>query len=261
MKMAGRGKNIGLLLTGMAIGATLVGGTTAYAADILAERSTQPIYVDGQRVQMEAYNIGGNNYVKLRDIGQAVGFNVFWQDGVQVDSTADYTGEPPVLMDSPAAQKREDAQNVDAIKQEIIDRTNAIRRENGTAPLTASEKLTQAAQVRAEEMAATGVYSHTRPNGQPFYSITVCPYAAENIHRIADRYLAQNSVGLAQAAVDSWAGSEVHLENILNRRLSEVGIGLARGVNTSGEESWYCVQFFLYDGRSVTWVDEPIQQK
>lgn len=150
---------------------------------------------------------------------------------------------------------------MDAIKQEIIDRTNAIRRENGTAPLTASEKLTQAAQVRAEEMAATGVYSHTRPNGQPFYSITDCPYAAENIHRIADRYLAQNSVGLAQAAVDSWAGSEVHLENILNRRLSEVGIGLARGVNTSGEESWYCVQFFLYDGRSVTWVDEPIQQK
>ena len=61
--------------------------------------------------------------------------------------------------------------------------------------------------------------------------------------------------------MDSWAGSEVHLENILNRRLSEVGIGLARGVNTSGEESWYCVQFFLYDGRSVTWVDEPIQQK
>lgn len=68
MKMAGRGKNIGLLLTGMAIGATLVGGTTAYAADILAERSTQPIYVDGQRVQMEAYNIGGNNYVVRREV-------------------------------------------------------------------------------------------------------------------------------------------------------------------------------------------------
>lgn len=45
MKMAGRGKNIGLLLTGMAIGATLVGGTTAYAADILAERSLSLIHI------------------------------------------------------------------------------------------------------------------------------------------------------------------------------------------------------------------------
>ena len=44
---------------------------------------------------MEAYNINGNNYVKLRDIGKEVGFNVYWQDGVQVDSDADYTGEPP----------------------------------------------------------------------------------------------------------------------------------------------------------------------
>ena len=37
-----------------------------------------PIYVDRQEVAMLAYNIGGNNYVKLRDIGAAVGFNVEW---------------------------------------------------------------------------------------------------------------------------------------------------------------------------------------
>ena len=261
MKMAGRGKNIGLLLTGMAIGATLVGGTTAYAAGILAERSTQPIYVDGQRVQMEAYNIGGNNYVKLRDIGQAVGFNVSWQDGVQVDSPADYTGEPPVLMDSPAAQKREDAQNVDAIKQEIIDRTNAIRRENGTAPLTASEKLTQAAQVRADEMVANTVYSHTRPDGRNFNTVTDCPYMAENIHRIATRYLSQHDVSLVEAAVDGWANSETHLRNIRNERLNAIGVGIAKGINAAGEESWYCVQLFLYDGCVISQVDTPIMNK
>lgn len=27
---------------------------------------------------MEAYTINGNNYVKLRDIGEKVGFNVYW---------------------------------------------------------------------------------------------------------------------------------------------------------------------------------------
>lgn len=94
--MKNGGKNIGLLLTGMAVGAVLCGG--AYAAGIVAQPTWQPIYVDGQQVQMKAYNINGNNYVKLRDIGKEVGFNVYWQDGVQVDSDADYTGEPPAQL-------------------------------------------------------------------------------------------------------------------------------------------------------------------
>ena len=52
--------------------------TTAYAAGIMAERSTHRVFVDGREVQMEAYRIKGNNYVKLRDIGRAVGFNIYW---------------------------------------------------------------------------------------------------------------------------------------------------------------------------------------
>lgn len=86
-------RELGTLAVGMALGAVLTGG--AAAAGVMAEPSWSPIYVDGQQVQMTAYNIAGNNYVKLRDIGQAVGFNVYWQDGVQVDSTSPYTGEAP----------------------------------------------------------------------------------------------------------------------------------------------------------------------
>ena len=65
---------MGLLLTGMALGATFCGG--AAAAGIVAVPTRQPIYVDGQQVKMEAYNINGSNYVKLRDAGRQVGFNV-----------------------------------------------------------------------------------------------------------------------------------------------------------------------------------------
>ena len=82
-------------LTGMLMGAVLFGGGTAYAAGLMAEPSTQTFFVDGKQVYLQAYAIGGNNYVKLRDIGQAVGFNVYWQDGVQIDSDAPYTGEAP----------------------------------------------------------------------------------------------------------------------------------------------------------------------
>ncbi len=86
-------RDMSMMLTGMALGAVLTGG--AVAAGIMAEPAWSPIYVDGQQVHMTAYNIAGNNYVKLRDIGQAVGFNVFFRNGVQVDSTSPYTGEAP----------------------------------------------------------------------------------------------------------------------------------------------------------------------
>lgn len=81
---------------GVLTGAFLFGGATAVAAGITAEPSWSPIFVDGQQVQITAYNIAGNNFVKLRDIGRAVGFNVYYQNGVQVDSDAPYTGEAPV---------------------------------------------------------------------------------------------------------------------------------------------------------------------
>ena len=235
---------------GLLVGVTLFGGTTTYAAGIIAERSSHSIYVDGELVQMEAYTINGNNYVKLRDIGQAVGFNVFWKDGVQVDSDAPYTGEAPRQE---AAE--ETVLNPEDVCQEIVSLTNDLRRECGLPTFATNDKLMEAAQVRAEEMASTTTYSHTRPDGRQYYTVTDCPYTAENIHRIATRYLAQHGVGLAEAAVDGWANSETHLRNILNDRLSSIGVGIAKGVNASGEESWYCVQLFLYDGYVITWVD------
>ncbi|MBR0311124.1 MAG: hypothetical protein IJQ98_01890, partial [Oscillospiraceae bacterium] len=61
-----------------ALGAALFGGGAAYAEGVMAERSTNAVYVDGQRVELEAYSIFGSNYVKLRDVGKAVNINVYW---------------------------------------------------------------------------------------------------------------------------------------------------------------------------------------
>ena len=83
-------------VAGLLMGIMLFGGGVAYAAGVMAEYAPQRAYVDGVPVQMNAYNIGGNNYVKLRDIGQMVGFNVYWDgQAVQIDSDAPYTGEAP----------------------------------------------------------------------------------------------------------------------------------------------------------------------
>ena len=94
-------KSVALMLTGMVIGASLSGPVACAAAEYFqAYRSGQPIYVNGQQVQLEAYAIDGHNYVKLRDIGQAVGFEVYWDgSAVQILSDRPYTGEPPQAED------------------------------------------------------------------------------------------------------------------------------------------------------------------
>ena len=230
--------------------------TTAYAAGIMAERSHHRVVVDGKEAQMEAYVINGNNYVKLRDIGEQVGFNVYWDSDtkcVQVESEKPYTGEAPEKSAEAKPMEHPSQTDVATAKQDIIDCTNALRCENGVAALRVNDRLMQAAQVRADEMAAHTVYSHTRPNGGKFNTVTDCPYMAENIHRIADWTMSNQT--LAERAATDWYASTVHHKNMVNPKLSEIGVGLARGVNQNGLDCWYCVQVFLLDGCEVTWVD------
>lgn len=89
-------KQIFTLLTGMVLGmALLSGGYAAASTALTATPSNQIFYVDGQRVSMTAYLIGGSNYVRLRDIGEAVGFNVYWDGTVQIQGDQPYTGVAP----------------------------------------------------------------------------------------------------------------------------------------------------------------------
>ena len=253
-----RMKNTGLVLCGLVLGLSLSAPAALAVESLKVMLSTNRIYVDGQEVRLTAYNINGNNYVMLRDIGRAVGFNVCWDSDakcVQVESKKPYTGEAPVKSAATRPTEQPVQTDIAAAKQDIVDRTNALRKENGIAPLTTSDKLMQAAQVRADEMAAHTVYSHTRPDGQKFNTVTDCPYMAENIHRIADWTLSEQT--LAEQAVADWNTSTTHHKNMLNPKLSEIGIGLARGVNDNGNPCWYCVQLFLYDGYSISWVDTP----
>ena len=81
---------------GILAGLALSGPAAQAAANLTATLSAQPIYVDGAQVSMTAYAINGNNYVKLRDVGEAVGFNVYWDgSAVQIESGKPYTGEAP----------------------------------------------------------------------------------------------------------------------------------------------------------------------
>jgi hypothetical protein len=90
-------RTITTLTAGVIVGATLTGPVATAAENWLrATPSAQQFFVDGQRVELEAYAINGNNYVKLRDIGKAVDFNVSYEpmfNSVIVISGAHYEDE------------------------------------------------------------------------------------------------------------------------------------------------------------------------
>ncbi len=93
-------KSISSFVVGLLCGMTLFGGSVAYAAGIVAtpfSEMNQNLTLNGQPVTMTGYNINGNNYFKLRDIGEAVGFSVEWNGDtrtVEIDTTKPYDEEP-----------------------------------------------------------------------------------------------------------------------------------------------------------------------
>lgn len=53
-------------------------------------------YLDGMQFLLPAYNIEGNNYVKLRDIGELLDFNVSWDGAdnvIRIDTGEVYTAD------------------------------------------------------------------------------------------------------------------------------------------------------------------------
>ena len=217
-------KNTGLALCGLVLGLSLSAPAAQAVESLKATLSTNRVLVDGQEVRLTAYNINGNNYVMLRDIGRAVGFNVYWDSDakcVQVESGKPYTGEAPVTSAEAKPVEQPSQTDVATAKQDIIDRTNALRRAKGIAAL----------------------------------SVTDSKYTGENIHSISELYLEQQKKTLSEAVVNLWSNSKAHADNMTSSRYGEIGVGLARGVNQNGLDCWYCVQVFLLDGCVVTWVD------
>ncbi len=118
---------------------------------------------------------------------------------------------------------------------------NGYRKENGIKPLTLSDKLTEIACARAEEIAWSGNHSHRRPNGKSCFTILKDAgieegYAGENI-----------GWGYETAAdvCEAWKNSETHLKNILDPDFSEIGIGVAPDPDPDGKICW--TQIFLGD--------------
>lgn len=94
--MNNRRKEIALATAGILTGIAVSGPAAQAAASLMANPSSQQFYVNEQKIDLQAYEINGSNYVKLRDIGQAAGFGVYYDaasNSVIISPDQPYTEE------------------------------------------------------------------------------------------------------------------------------------------------------------------------
>lgn len=111
----------------------------------------------------------------------------------------------------------------------LFDAINHERTQRGLPALAPHGCVTYIAQLRSNDMATQGYFSHTSPNGETAFSLLNqygVPYgsAAENLAR--NTYSNGETVG---AALHDLMASAPHRANILNGHYTHMGVGFAAG--------------------------------
>ena len=108
--------------------------------------------------------------------------------------------------------------------QAAFNRVNEIRVSNGLSPLTWNYQVENAAKVRANEIVSS--FSHTRPDGRPWYTADDKVLYGENLAQYYDS---------AEEVVAAWMNSPSHRANILK---GDFKSGAIFTVEVDGEVYW-----------------------
>lgn len=191
-----------------------------------ARYSGQKIYLDGVQADVDAFLIDGYNYFKLRDLSELLGFSVEWNSAEKVISI---TAEQVSPYSDDKKYKKKAKEEKDKLEKEtenlgdeekyLFIRINDDRAKRGLEKLELDEKLTQAAEIRAEEIRKT--YSHMRPDGTAWYTVlqevgASCDAAAENL---AYGFTSSKDV------LNGWLGYEPYRENMQEKDYEKIGVG------------------------------------
>ncbi|MBD5161531.1 MAG: hypothetical protein HDT14_05850 [Oscillibacter sp.] len=133
-----RRKEIALVTAGILAGIAVSGPAAQAAAGLMANPSSQRFYVNEQRVNLEAYEIGGSNYVKLRDIGEAVGFGVTYDTTtntvtINPDKPYEMAATVPVISQTTLNKNADGSINIPQDGSQYVPRVgDVIRCDDGT---------------------------------------------------------------------------------------------------------------------------------
>lgn len=113
----------------------------------------------------------------------------------------------------------------DITKIDLLNLLNQNRESLGLSPLTESEKLNQAAELKAQDMVKNGYFSHESPQGiTPWFWFKQAGYAY--------KYAGENlAVGFTDSATvhNAWFNSPSHKANLLSENYTQVGTAVLGG--------------------------------
>jgi uncharacterized protein YkwD len=122
------------------------------------------------------------------------------------------------------------ASNLALIREAIFCLVNQERSSHGESPLTLNGSLENAAQAHSDDMVANNYFSHVSPDGlRPAERVLNAGYLPnpKDDYAIGEN-IAWATLELAtpKAILEAWIASPEHLENILEARYTETGIGI-----------------------------------
>jgi hypothetical protein len=130
--------------------------------------------------------------------------------------------------------------HINVTLQDLLLHTNQKRIEAGLAPLSLSQELSRAAQMKAEHMLDNNYWAHFAPDGtSPWIFIRESgydyTYAGENLAR---------GFTTSADAVAAWMASPDHRANMLSSQFSEVGFAVVEGALTGEKRTVLIVEMF-----------------
>ena len=202
-----------------------------------ARYSGQKIYLDGESVNAASFLIDGYHYFRLRDLADILGFSVEWNGtektiSILAEQVSPFSDDERYKEKAKREKEKleKETEHLDDEEKSLFIRINDDRMKRGLKKLKLDDKLTQAAEIRAEEIGTK--YSHFRPGGKAWYTALKevgfsCDDAAENL---ASGYSSSKDV------LNGWLGYEPYRKNLLDEDMEKIGVGY-----DSDRDTWVAI--------------------
>lgn len=129
--------------------------------------------------------------------------------------------------------------NTSITTQQLLEYTNKRRQDLGEQPLVLNQVLSNAANLKAQDMFAKNYWAHNSPDGDTPWTFFKkvgyeYQYAGENLAR---------GFTSSKDVVDAWMESPSHRENIISNNYKDIGFAVEDG-SLTGESTTLVVQMF-----------------
>ena len=138
---------------------------------------------------------------------------------------------------TPAAATGDRQAAMRSLEQGVLTDVNALRRAHGLTALRTSSALAAAARQHSTEMARTGSFSHSSPNGTSFDRriARFYPMAGRHYWAVGENLLWRSPDVDPGGAVQMWLASPEHRKILLTARWREIGISAVHVTAAPGD--------------------------